>query len=658
MGYKLGLDTGGTYTDAVLVDEAFEIIKSAKSLTTHNDLATGLRGATGQVMAGISGSDVELVCLSTTLATNALVEGRGRSVALILIGFNAAQMMRAGLAEALAGDPHVFIDGGHNAGGQQVCELDLQACEQFVRTVHERVDAFAISGVFAVRNPAHETRVQEMIEAVTGKPATCGHHLSAALDAPRRALTALLNARLIPMIDGLLGATRCLLTENQIKAQLMVVKGDGSLISDQVASRYPVETILSGPAASVVGAQYLCKQQRVLVSDIGGTTTDVALITDGRPRLSKDGATVGGWQTMVKAIDVRTFGLGGDSAVVYDMGRRKFEIGPQRVVSLSMFAEHYPDQISALEAQMTLPMSTTHSAQFVMPHIGKSQDLTAAQQELYERIKAGPVPLQTLFRDQTVDRAFLRLEQKALVLRIGFTPTDACHLLGMQHSWINDAARLGAELLMRYSKDNLGLSFSDCQSFARHVLDKVAIKSALALLESASESSDHHDKLSPSQLELLRLGMMSSQGDLFTLKPTLSVPVLGLGAPAASHYPAITELLDAELIQTEHAHVANALGAVVGVIRQQQEITINPAGGKRVVALFPDGPEEFVSLEAGASKAIEVASRLAIEKAVLAGANLPAVDTVRDDNTVLQDGEQIFFESRITATATGRPATE
>ena len=162
MGYQLGLDTGGTYTDAVLVDDELDVLASAKSLTTHSHLIEGLRGAVEGLVTSVKFSDITLVSLSTTLATNALVEGRGRSVALVLVGFSPSQLKRANLTEALASDPHVFIDGGHNASGQALADPDLNACRRFVESVDGRVDAYAISSVFAVRNPEHEIQIQNL----------------------------------------------------------------------------------------------------------------------------------------------------------------------------------------------------------------------------------------------------------------------------------------------------------------------------------------------------------------------------------------------------------------------------------------------------------------------------------------------------------------
>ena len=658
MGYQLGLDTGGTYTDAVLVDANQEVLASGKSLTTHDNLALGLRDVVDKVVSDAHASQIQLVSLSTTLATNALVEGRGRRVALVLVGFRESQLQRANLSQALAGDPHVFVAGGHAAWGEAVEPVDVETVRAFVTKVDRQVEAYAVSAVFAVRNPAHENEVQALIREMTGKPVTCGHHLSSGLDAPRRALTALLNARLIPMIGALLEAARLLLAARKINAPLMVVKGDGSLISDDMAMSYPVETILSGPAASVVGAQFLCRESDLVVSDMGGTTTDIAMIQGGQPRLDPDGATVGGWRTMVQAVAMRTYGLGGDSGVLFDRNHHGFVLGHQRVMPLSLLTHQYPELLKELESQLELPLSTTHSAQFVLTHGAESSllELSAQQRELYERIREKPVAVQTLFSDQTMERALARLEQRGMVLRSAFTPSDAAHLLGQQNEWQTRGALLGAQLMMRYSKDNLGAVFGSAQAFAMAISQMVSVESAMVLLDAVSASQGQGHALSESQKNLLKLNLSDSPDQLISVKAQLQMPVMALGAPAHSYYPAAASMLGTRLIETPFAHVANALGAVVGSIRQEQSITITPAGGKNVSVLFPDGPQLFELLEAGATAASQFCDRLARDKARQAGCENPRITLDRRDTIVNKGDQSVFFESRICAVAVGRPS--
>ncbi len=661
MAYQLGLDTGGTYTDAVIIDDKQAVVATAKSLTTHTNLIDGLRSVT-QSVYNASYQPITLVALSTTLATNALVEGRGRPVCLVLIGYRPEQLKRAKLNEALGRDPHGFIAGGHLASGDAVCALDESALTKLVSAVNESVEAYAVSAVFAVRNPEHEIRARELISSLTGKPVSCGHTLSSGLDAPRRALTALLNARLIPMIRSLLSAADQLLKEQSIDAPLMVVKGDGSLVSAAIAEQSPVETILSGPAASVVGAQFLCKEPMLLVSDMGGTTTDIAMIRDSKPRLNPEGATVGGWRTMVEAIDVQTFGLGGDSRVVFNREQRDFQIGPERVLPISLLIKDYPELMQDMQKQLELPYSTTHSAEFVLAHAAEPTDLTKQQVELWQRIQLKPIAVQTVFEDQTLDRAMQRLTQRGIVLRAGFTPSDASHIVGNHSGWDTEGAILAARLLMRYSAQNLGYEFDSVEQFSQHIMDSVSRLSALAMLETQlsqqiAKASRFNLGLNESQRALLSATFVDTPHSELHLKAALQFPIIGLGAPVNSYYPKTAKWLNTTAILPKLGGVANALGAVVGSIRQQFEIVITPAGGKSVNVHFSKGTKLYDNLELAAADAIGEAREQANQMARDAGASSISVEHTRHDNIVENSGEKVFFESRIIAVAAGRPAS-
>ncbi|MEM6482562.1 MAG: hydantoinase/oxoprolinase family protein, partial [Pseudomonadota bacterium] len=334
MGMLLGVDTGGTYTDAVLIKDQTSVIASAKALTTRHDLAIGVGEAVHKVLtqSAVSPDEITMASLSTTLATNALVEGQGGRIALVYIGFRESDLGTHGLNDALAGDPVLVLKGGHSHAGHEAHPLDETACSAWLETV-SGVSAFAVASQFATRNPDHEQRIAALIQGNTGKPVTCSHHLSSRLNGPKRALTAVLNARLIGMIAHLIEQAEDKLQQIGIDAPLMVVRGDGALISAAQAKEKPIETILSGPAASLVGARWLTKQETAIVSDIGGTTTDVALLREGRPAIDPAGAQVGPWRTMVEAVAMRTTGLGGDSEVhvVEDGLEGGLTLGPRRV---------------------------------------------------------------------------------------------------------------------------------------------------------------------------------------------------------------------------------------------------------------------------------------------------------------------------------------
>ena len=213
MSVMLGLDTGGTFTDAALVDTSTnQVVGKAKSLTTRADLAIGVGDAMQKAITGFQGQadDVSLVCLSTTLATNAVVEGVGGRVGLILIGFDDEILTRGGLAEAVGNDPVIHLKGGHRPDGGQQAPLDEDRLERAANELKDQVSAFAIASHFATRNPAHELKAMALLRDLTGLPTSCSHELSSSLGGPRRALTAMLNARLIGFLECLISATNLL----------------------------------------------------------------------------------------------------------------------------------------------------------------------------------------------------------------------------------------------------------------------------------------------------------------------------------------------------------------------------------------------------------------------------------------------------------------
>ena len=180
MALLLGVDTGGTYTDAVVLDDTEDrVIASAKSLTTRPDLSHGVGSAIDMAIAnaGIEATDIAMVSLSTTLATNALVEGQGGRVALIFIGFDTSELARAGLEDALKGDPVIWLSGGHTHAGAEISTLNLAALETELAALGPGITGFAVAASFATRNPGHELAARDLIRRITGRPALTLTHL-------------------------------------------------------------------------------------------------------------------------------------------------------------------------------------------------------------------------------------------------------------------------------------------------------------------------------------------------------------------------------------------------------------------------------------------------------------------------------------------------
>ena len=705
MALLLGIDTGGTFTDAVLYCRERGVRKSAKALTTREDLSLGIGAAARRVLPR-DRSAVAMVSVSTTLATNAIVEGRGAPVCLLMVGQGAESLERSGLGDALRGDPAAFVAGGHDALGSERAPLDEAAVGAAIERHAPEVAAFAVAAHFAVRNAAHECRVRALLQARSPLPVTCSHELSERLDAPRRALTTVLNARLIPMIAELIAAVGRTMGAEGVRAPLMVVKGDGSLVRAELASRRPVETILSGPAASMIGGRHLAGVDDALVVDMGGTTSDIAVLDRGRPRLRDDGASVGGFRTMVRAVAAHSVGLGGDSEVHFRKGRR-CAIGPRRVVPMSLLAARRPELLDTLGRRREHPLHDTDQvclATLVRPGAPPPAGLPRFERALLETLAAGPRWLSEVAADRVMQRVLERLRRRDLVAVCAFTPSDAAHVLGMQRTWSREGARLAAELWWRVAPEAGGRAEPDVESFCRRVVEALALEAGRATV--AAALAHEGSRIDPDAAGAAALveralgggewpapsssgasacpgrpasgpaggapgepaaaergpragegGPRAGEGGLVEVALALRRPLVAVGAPAASYFPAVARRLSAELLVPEHAEVANAVGAVAAGVMQHARVLISAPSEGRFRVHAGAEVEDFEGFAESSARAHALAVALAREKARAAGAREAHVEVERRDlRAPGADGREVFLETEITATAFGLPS--
>ncbi|HEY5658773.1 MAG TPA: hydantoinase/oxoprolinase family protein [Myxococcota bacterium] len=653
----IGLDTGGTYTDGVLFDPERGVLASGKSLTTKHDLSIGLEGALAQVLPAAEGR-IDLVCISTTLATNAVVEGHGSPVGLLMIGFDERVLERSGLGEALGGDPAAYIPGGHSPFGTEEVPLGVDEARKAIEQMAPRVGGFAIAGMFAVRNPEHERALADLASELTGLPATCSHELSAKLDAPKRALTAVLNARLIPQLKHLIEAVEQILQRVGIDAPLMVVKGDGSLEDAAVALRRPVETILSGPAASLVGAHYLSREDDGIVVDMGGTTTDIVLLHDGVPVINEDGATVGGWKTMVEAVSIHTFGLGGDSEVHVETGGG-IRLGPRRCMPISLLVHQHPEVLEILNEQVKSSSQTYHG-QFALRlrRLGEQSSLPASQQRLWDALAQGPVSLCDLQGDGLTGRPLMALVDRGLVLIAGFTPSDAAHVLGLHDAWSEPAARCAASLWLR--KQMQGRPLESVEVLAQIVLETLVRQSGRGILGALINESIGLDLERGGELGNAFVDWFLDPGreakPLFRPAFQIERPLVAIGAPVATYYPAVAERLGVRLAIPQHAEVANAVGAASAGIMQLVSVLVSKPEKESYRVHLPDGVQDLGNLEEAYALAERSAESLARQVAEQAGAVDVRVSRHRKEKIFHTNaGVEVFLEAIVTAKAVGRP---
>jgi N-methylhydantoinase A/oxoprolinase/acetone carboxylase beta subunit len=432
-----------------------------------------------------------------------------------------------------------------------------------------------------------------------------------------------------------------------------------------------VGTVLSGPAASVVGACALSGASNVIIADMGGTTTDIAVVRGGRPELGSDGVRIGEWKPMVEAVRVISIGLGGDSEVRFN-GQTGIEIGPRRVVPLSLLGHLHPEIRDALIQQLAASPSRRNNRFALRLEYNEVLMAACSREELraWEMLSDHPVELDSIVNvDRDASRAIARLQRKGLVIYSGFTPSDAAHVLGLSDHWCSESARLAALIWARQMRHVYGLGRwqeGDAETPSRQIYERVSQQISQALIEAGLHQ---HRKLDESDaLSLTRLladlvfessdapGRVLDSGSLFHLNFAADYPVVAAGAPARTFFPDSAAHLGVELFLPEHAEVANAFGAVMGSVVQRAHVTVTqPLHGSFIVHSDRE-PIQFGELEA----AIETAQQIATEKvrtmAASAGAASVEIRLSSDENHVQHDVDgDLFLETRITATATGRP---
>ena len=651
---RLGIDTGGTFTDAVLYDNAEGVVRSAKSLTTHHDLSIGIRNVIDRIESDQFSLQnvVEFTSISTTLATNAIVEGRGGTICLLLIGHSPESLNRSNLKTALRGDPVEFIDGGHTASGSESMPLDVESAKTLILKHASSVTAFAVAGMFSVRNSSHEIAVRDLVLKLTNKPVTCTVELTSRLDAPRRAMTAVLNARLISPITQLIQSVQSELQTRGITSRLMVVNGDGSMMSAELATTRPVETILSGPAASIIGACALAEKTIKVVADIGGTTTDIAILGNGKPSTAREGAHVGEFKTFVKAVEVHTIGLGGDSQVSFE---RPLKLGPVRALPLSCLAYQHPQIVEVLRKQLEhKPREFQGCFALRRRSTDDLRRLNRSDHKLWKHLETGPVNCEDLFREPRMLYAFNRLKRLDLVHLSAFTPTDALHVLGLMQRWNKESAELAAQLWVRGFAERHKPPWHSCEEFCHRVIDKVIESSCEIIVRAAIAHENPDASLEEIGQLLLRKGVSAHQSKIINVAFSLNGTLAVVGAPAPPIYPQVAERLNSSLCIPKHAEVGNAVGAAAGNISQTVSGLITSPADGIYRTHTPLGVRDFQNLDESANFAISELQQIATQRTTLAAANASAPIVKRNDILVTGvGGHKIFVESRIEVTMAG-----
>ncbi len=338
MTYRLGIDVGGTNTDAVILDETNAVVAKQK-VPTSPDVSSGIDIAVSKVLekAEINPQDIVDAMLGTTHATNAIVERKGLSkVAVIRVsgpsGYAIPPFVEwpEDLLEAVEAS-YSIVRGGFEYNGAALAEPDEKEIRAAIEAaVKAGAEALAVSSVFAPVNKAHEELVASLAAEILGPdfPVTLSHEIGS-VGLIERENAAILNAAIRRLAEKAYGTFRSALTKHGIQADLFITQNDGTLMAVEYAMRYPVLTVASGPTNSLRGAAFLSGVSDGIVVDVGGTTTDVGVLSKGFPRESSAAADVGGVRTNFRMPDLISIGLGGGSLVVASAD--KVSVGPQSV---------------------------------------------------------------------------------------------------------------------------------------------------------------------------------------------------------------------------------------------------------------------------------------------------------------------------------------
>ena len=661
MEIGLGFDTGGTYTDAVLMDLSNgKVLAKAKALTTRDDLSIGIRNSVKDFNKKYK-KDIAMVSLSSTLATNSIVEGKGCRVGLISIGRE--------FDHSIPVDMYYEIAGGHDIKGKETSEFDEAAVKKALKDMTGKVDGIAITSFMSVRNPDHEIRTKVLAKEIMHVPVVCGHELSSSLGFNERTVTSVMNARLIPIIEDLMSSVKKVMSDNDIKAPLMIVKGDGSIMGETAALERPIETIISGPAASMIGAKMLTGRGDAIVMDMGGTTTDIGILRNGYPRLEKEGAVIGGRRTRVLAAEIATSGIGGDSRII--VNGSKFILSALRVVPLCIATSKWPQLKERLKkVSETTPRYMPESLDianivqdiefFIKLKDVKHASISDNDERFIEHISNEPFSLNeagAALNIHPFSFNIRKLEELGMVQRIGITPTDLLHAEGSYSEYDADASRYG----VLYQSKKMRMSPEEFIAMAK---DEVIVKLTQELLKKLFFEETGAMNMDTISRDLMDKAISGKEGMDIGCSIRLNKPIIGIGAPVAAYFPGVAERFNAELLLPEHSEVGNAIGAITGSVVESVEILIKPRSGGdaddppcSVFSLL--GKFEFEKMSDAITEMIAKGKAYVTERAQKAGADY--VDAKVDINEKKYelgtgfDDKSVLLETEVIVTAVGKP---
>lgn len=554
MKLGLGIDTGGTFSDAVIYDfENKKVLQDIKTPTTMKDLRVCINNILNTVNKEYI-PHIKLVSISTTLVTNACVEGKGSKAKLILIGSSIKEVNSYGKEYGMPSYENIiFVDGKVNLNGEIEKEPDWDEFKKTILKCKDEVEGFAIVQLFGSINPVFEVKAKSIVKELTNDVVVCGSELTSKLNYMRRAVSGYVNVKLIPIFNDFLSSIKENLIKHNIKAPISIVRCDGSMMSEEYARLKPIETILSGPAASIMGGKKLLKDLDSIIIDIGGTTTDLGIIDNNSIVINDQGATVGKNKTATNSVDILTKGIGGDSEIAFI--KNEISIGPRRVEPISHLAMKYPDILKKFD--YLNEESKNHIKNIGVFYYVLKEDDTNPILEYLKDYPKDALDIVKKFDLSLYNKDLDNLVESGHIMKCALTPTDVSHFLNEVDIWNKEGANKAVSLFARQY-------FVDEDDIAKKIKDKVCEEIYKTIIEKL-----YSNKISD---EVISFAYNNNNTNKFIdINMQCKYPLVGLGAPANIYLPTVAKKLNTECIIPKYHHVANALGAIAGDISLKVE---------------------------------------------------------------------------------------
>ena len=685
----IGIDTGGTCTDAVIYDfDTKEILAGGKALTTKQNLEIGIGNALDTLPQELIGK-AEMISLSTTLATNACLENKGARAKLLMIGFDESLMDHLKDIYASYGlkdrTRFIILDAKVERLYSHPFDPDWEDLRRRAPEYFADCDSIGIVQKHPRANGGRfELTAQKILGEELDLPITISFDISNEVDILKTCAGTMLNARLIPIITEFMQAVRHVMEQRNLQIPMTIVRSNGTMMPEETAKMFPVETILCGPAASVVGGCELAGEEDGIIVDMGGTTTDIAIVRDRFPVAARDGIKIGQWKTMVKGLYVDTVGLGGDSAVRFKDDQ--LYLDTVRVIPLSVLASQYDHvlpELQDLAQQKRASACWIHEYYVLLRDISDKAGYTEFEQRICQELKEKP-----LITMELADRLHLypklmktdRLEADGVIIKSGLTPTDMMILKGDFTLYNREAAEAALQCLLMNIRTPLeqvpDLVYDMVCRRMYHSIGRVILQQQFPkeaawqskeqlkpMLDCFYEQAKAREKEAAEHSEAAKKDAAEYPGGRkkkdAVMALTTEYPLIGVGAPIHVFLPRVASLLGTRAVIPEHAGVANAVGAAASRIIAECELIVKAEymGAEFTGFIVYENGKQYRFENDQQEEAVafgkEVITRMIRKRAKLLGIEgEPNISITEYENRFGHSTDGILFEIKLTAKAT------